>query len=218
MTTNSDVSNRGGARLVQAVAIAIVGLGGGLLIRAGVFKHANPVQSRFFSMPEYTSIEELVQEADLFAVVAIRESRNAFDRGLDPVDPTAPDPSIPVVVYQGTVLEALGGRLAPPASIDLVIPRTDNLLGEQQEGISQFVTGEKVLMFLSHFAPSGVDGLKEAWAPLSYDNGTFDLAPGDGQVVFPRSDRIQAMRRADAHQGPLGSILLSDIRVLAAER
>jgi hypothetical protein len=139
------------------------------------------------SMASYTSVTELSRASDSVVLGTVLDSGvKSLDHGLDP-SPTggASDPALSVRVYRFAVESTLASNSTVPKVLSIVIPDTAN-----GEGISQLNKAQRLVLFLQHYSKTGVRGLVEAWAPISYENGELEVK---GSRVVARSTNLRSL-------------------------
>ena len=173
------------------------------------------------SMPSYASVEDLLADSDAVVLVRIEPGKSAeVFRGIEKrPDDGSPDPQIPFTV-QSAKIESLYFQadklsLAVGDGINIVMPDVDKLGLAADEGISDLEAGSRLIVFLRYFASTGLSVSSSGFAPLGYDNATFDVAP-DSSFVVPRSLEIRGVSRnqAAASKGPLLKIKIEEIETL----
>ena len=174
-------------------------LTGGILVACNA-QTANDAEVQMSTL-EYVSIESLVNSSDriVFADV-IADGRPAVDRGMggasdesarSPVGSGPVAPGVDVLVFDVQVVQDLIPFGADSTNVlSIVYPA---FVG-QSGGATPLRAGQRVVMFLAAFPKPGIDGLSFAYAPLSYDNGVFDV---EGSEVVARDLSIAAIRQTD---------------------
>ena len=131
-------------------------------------------------MPIYSSIEELLSAPDLDAVVIGKVQGIAGHEvdygGENPTDSDAI--GIPNVFYNVEVTDVLYGATKK----NIVVAMPDNEIIRFSNSVTGWKIGEQLLLFLSEQNPENAPGIKNFnhfYAPISLDNGVFDVLPGD---------------------------------------
>lgn len=138
-------------------------------------------------METYTSVMDLSKASDSVVIgTVLDDGVKSVDHGFATPVEGAPDPSFPVLVYRFAVESTIASNSALPEVLSVVIPA--DAYGE--DGISQLAKGQHLVMFLQHYVKTDVDGLTEAWAPMSYDNGEFEIK---GDSVVARSMNLRSI-------------------------
>lgn len=172
--------------------------------------------SEHYSMAEYATVAELTRGSDRVVVATVLDSGSAsVDYGLERTESGQPvNPGLPVTIYQVLVESDLkSSKSTTERILSIVYPSQD----DQKEGFTPLNQGDRVVLYLAHFATTGVKGLSSAYVSLSYDNGVFDLV---GSSAVPRSPLVTGVLSPSASsvqaQGGVGLRELEELAQSAA--
>ncbi len=173
------------------------------------------------STMEYASVESLVGMSDRIVIAeVVTEGRAAIDWGSSressdvasgPPGSGPAAPGVDVLLYEVEVeQDILSYGPDPTKTLTIVYPA---FVGSS-DGATPLLPSQRVVMFLAAFVEPGIDGVPIAYAPLSYDNGVFDIA---GRDVIARDTSVVALRNSDRLVDPTTVDKKAVLRVPAVE-
>ena len=160
-----------------------------------------------FDMPVYSSLEELAAASDVQVVGTVKGVvAREVDYGTANPTEQVEEAGIPTVFYEIVVRETVKGT----TDESLIVAAPDAAKLSFSSEMTPLRPGERVLLFLREQtredAP-GIDTYDFFYAPVSLDNGVFDVLPGD--IVRPRMPEAFASPAAGA---PAPTFSLDQVR------